>query len=90
MPIPFDAAIVGHGLAGAVLAATLEARGLRVRAYGERGANTIKPASATWTDIYNDWKNGTANVDIDARAVIVGLRDVYHPKYPAAVFGLGV
>jgi hypothetical protein len=61
-----------------------KARGLTVRAYGERGANTITPANATWTDIYNDWKNGTAKVNISARAVIVGLRDVYHPKYPAA------
>jgi YVTN family beta-propeller protein len=61
-----------------------KARGLRVRAYGERGANTITPANATWTDIYKDWKNGTSNVNIDARAIIVGLRDVYHPKYPAA------
>jgi YVTN family beta-propeller protein len=61
-----------------------KAHGLRVRAYGERGANTITPSNATWTDIYNDWKNGTSNVKIDARAVIVGLRDVYHPKYPAA------
>ena len=55
-----------------------------MRAYGERGANTITPANATWTDIYNDWKNGTSNVDIAARAIIVGLRDVYHPRYPAA------
>jgi hypothetical protein len=59
-------------------------KGLKVRAYGERGANLITPANATWTDIYNDWKNGTSNVTIDARAIIVGLRDVYHPKYPAA------
>ena len=44
----------------------------------------ITQANATWTDISNDWKNGTANVKIDARAIIVGLRDVYHPKYPAA------
>ena len=58
--------------------------GLTVRAYGERGANTITPSSATWTAIYNDWKNGTHNVDIAARAIIVGLRDVYHPRYPAA------
>ena len=36
-----------------------KARGLTVRAYGERGANTITPANATWTDIYNDWKIGT-------------------------------
>jgi len=61
-----------------------KARGLSVRAYGERGANTITPANATWTDIYNDWKNGTSKVDIAARAIIVGLRDVYQPRYPAA------
>jgi hypothetical protein len=61
-----------------------KAHGLTVRAYGERGANTITPANATWTDIYNDWKLGTSKVNIDARAIIVGLRDVYHPKYPAA------
>lgn len=61
-----------------------KAHGVSVRAYGERGANTITPANATWTDIYNDWKNGTNNVNIDARAILVGLRDVYHPKYPAA------
>ena len=61
-----------------------KAQGVSVRAYGERGANTITPATATWTDIYNDWKNGTSHVNIDARAIILGLRDVYHPKYPAA------
>jgi hypothetical protein len=61
-----------------------KARGLTVRAYGERGANTIVPSTATWTDIYNDWKNGTSNVSISARPIIVGLRDVYHPTYPAA------
>jgi YVTN family beta-propeller protein len=61
-----------------------KARGLSVRAYGERGANTITPANATWTDIFNDWKNGTTKVDIQARAIILGLRDVYHPRYPAA------
>jgi YVTN family beta-propeller protein len=61
-----------------------KARGLTVRAYGERGANTITPSNATWTDIYNDWKFGTTKVDIAAQAIIVGLRDVYHPRYPAA------
>ena len=63
---------------------TAKARGLKVRAYGERGANTITPSTATWTDIYSDWKNGTSNVTIAARSIIVGLRDVYHPTYPAA------
>src|SRR5262245_18652549 len=61
-----------------------KAHGLSVRAYGERGANTITPANATWTDIYKDWKLGTSKVDIAAQAIIVGLRDVYHPRYPAA------
>jgi YVTN family beta-propeller protein len=61
-----------------------KAAGLTVRAYGERGANTITPSNATWTDIYNDWKFGTHNVNIAAQAIIVGLRDVYHPTYAAA------
>jgi len=61
-----------------------KAHGLTVRAYGERGANVITPSTATWTDLYNDWKNGTSNVTIDARAIIVGLRDVYHAHYAAA------
>jgi hypothetical protein len=63
-------------------------RGLSVRSYGERGINTITPSTATWTDIYNDWQNGTANVSIDAQAVIVGLRDIYHPHYAAAEAGV--
>ncbi len=61
-----------------------KAHGLSVRAYGERGLNTITPATATWTDMFNDWKNGTHNVNIAARAVIIGLRDIYHPTYGAA------
>ena len=63
---------------------TAKVRGLSVRAYGERGLNTITPASATWTDIFNDEKNGTSNVNIAASAVIIGLRDIYHPTYAAA------
>ncbi len=61
-----------------------KAHGVSVRAYGERGLNTITPASATWTDIYEDWKNGTHNVNIAAQAVILGLRDIYNPSYGAA------
>jgi YVTN family beta-propeller protein len=61
-----------------------KAHGLSVRAYGERGLNTITPSSATWTDMFNDWKNGTHNVSISAQAVIIGLRDIYHPTYGAA------
>ncbi|HEY7374822.1 MAG TPA: alkaline phosphatase family protein, partial [Polyangia bacterium] len=61
-----------------------KAHGLTVRAYGERGLNTITPSTATWTDMFNDWKNGTHNVNISAQAVIIGLRDIYHPSYGAA------
>jgi len=61
-----------------------KAHGLPVRAYGERGLNTITPAGSTWTDMFNDWKNGTHNVTISAQAVILGLRDIYHPTYGAA------
>jgi YVTN family beta-propeller protein len=63
-------------------------QGVSVRSYGERGLNTITPSNWTWTDVYNDWKNGTTNVSIDAHAVIVGLRDVYHPHYAAAEAGV--
>jgi YVTN family beta-propeller protein len=63
---------------------SVKAAGLSARAYGERGANTITPADATWTDFYNDWKNGTSNVDLQARAIIIGMRDIYHPRYAAA------
>ena len=52
-----------------------KAGGPSVRAYGERGANTITPANATWTDIYQDWKNHTANVAISGSRDQVGLRD---------------
>lgn len=54
-----------------------------VRTFGERGLNTIEPKTATWTDVYNDWKNGTSKVSISPRAVIVGLRDIYSKRVPA-------
>ncbi len=57
--------------------------GLRVRAFGERGLNTVEPNGATWSDIYADWKQGTRKVSIQPRAVIVGLRDVYSKNVPA-------
>jgi phospholipase C len=59
------------------------AHGLSVRSYGERGANTITPASAGWRDIYQDWKTGARKIDIAARPLVLGLRDIYHPRYPA-------
>ncbi|MCC6155435.1 MAG: bifunctional YncE family protein/alkaline phosphatase family protein, partial [Candidatus Hydrogenedentes bacterium] len=40
--------------------------GLSLRVYGEFVKAKITPATATWTDIYNDYKNGTRNVKIEA------------------------
>jgi YVTN family beta-propeller protein len=59
------------------------ANGLPVRSFGERGQNTIEPPSATWTDIYNDWKSGAGKVRITAKSVVLGLRDIYATDYPA-------
>ena len=60
-----------------------KAHGISVRSYGERGVNTITPASATFMDIYNGWKSGQMNVKIQPKTFILGLKDVYHPEYPA-------
>jgi YVTN family beta-propeller protein len=62
--------------------------GVTVRSYGERGLNTIQPAKATWSDVYQDWKQGTRHVTITPRAQIVGLRDVYSKTVPA--YGLTI
>jgi len=65
-----------------------KAHGLSVRSYGERGQNSILPAGATWTDIYHDWKNGTQRVTIRPHTSILGLKDVFSPRYPA--FGMTI
>ena len=62
---------------------TAKANGISVRSYGERGINTITPKSATFTEIYNGWKSGDMKVSIKPRTLIAGLKDVYHPEYPA-------
>jgi len=57
--------------------------GLSVRSYGERGTNTFTPSSATFMDIYSGWKSGKMTVQIKPRTFINGLKDIYHPDYPA-------
>lgn len=57
--------------------------GLTVRSYGERGTNRITPAKATWKEIYDGWRAGKMTVEIEPRTFIAGLKDVYHPRYPA-------
>lgn len=60
-----------------------KASGVSVHSFGERGLNTFSNPNATWTDIYNDYKNHTNNVQITPRAEIIGLRDIYDSRYPA-------
>lgn len=57
--------------------------GLTVRSYGERGTNRITPAKATWKEIYDGWRAGKMTVDIQPKTYILGLKDIYHPRYPA-------
>lgn len=56
--------------------------GVSVRAYGERGRTVIDPPQASWTDIYQDWKNKTGRIRLQAVPLVLGLRDIYHPVYP--------
>ncbi len=60
-----------------------KANGLSVHSFGERGLNTFSNPNATWTDVYNDWKNQTNNVQISPYAEIIGLRDIYDSRFPA-------
>jgi YVTN family beta-propeller protein len=66
----------------------MKAQGKTVRSYGECGLNTYTPSTATWTDFYNDYVNGTSKVSVTPRAVIMGLRDVYSPTVAAADSGI--
>ncbi len=58
-------------------------QGLTVRSYGERGTNRITPAKAAWKEIYDGWRAGKMTVDIQPKTFIPGLKDIYHPRYPA-------
>jgi YVTN family beta-propeller protein len=60
-----------------------KAQGVSVRSYGERGTNTFTPASATFMDFYEGWKSGDMKVSVKPKTFIPGLKDVYHPEYPA-------
>jgi YVTN family beta-propeller protein len=60
-----------------------KAGGVSVRSFGERGTNTFTPASSTYMDIYSGWKSGQMTVQIKPKTFIAGLKDIYHPEYPA-------
>ena len=49
----------------------------RARRRGDHAA----PARAG-REIYGDWKSGAGKVSIAATPLVLGLRDIYHPRYP--------
>ncbi len=53
-----------------------------VRIYGEFGQSRISPSSATWTDIYTAWKNGTPGPSIAGVTRVAGLFDIFVPAFP--------
>jgi phospholipase C len=57
--------------------------GKTVRIYGEFTQGTMSPSSATWTDVYNAWKEKSDAVTIGARTRIAGVRDIFCPQFPA-------
>jgi hypothetical protein len=52
------------------------------RNYGEFVKNAFEPEKATWTDVYNDYKNGTRKVKVTAQANLKSLEPYTHPGYP--------
>jgi len=55
--------------------------GLTFRNYGEFVDAIIKPAGATFTEIYNDFKNGTNKITIEAKANLEQLEPYLCPTY---------
>lgn len=59
----------------------VKAKGLTIRCYGEMVQAEITPNDATWTDIYNDYLNGTRNVEIRATTLVEGLKGSICPDF---------
>lgn len=57
------------------------AKGLSFRNYGEMVQATITPGDASWTQIYEDYKNGTKTVEIKAHTLVKGLEDYTCPSF---------
>ena len=55
--------------------------GLTFRNYGEFVHGTIKPENATWTDIYNEYKNNTSHIKISPVAELHTLRPYLCPTF---------
>jgi YVTN family beta-propeller protein len=53
-----------------------------LRNYGEFVNKEHAPKGTTWTDGYNDYKNGTEKVPLRVRANLKSLEPYTHPRYP--------
>jgi YVTN family beta-propeller protein len=58
------------------------ARRRTFRNYGEYVRNTFEPKSATWADLYRDYRDGTRKVKVTAQANLKSLERYTHPGYP--------
>jgi YVTN family beta-propeller protein len=56
-------------------------KGLSFRDYGEFVQASITPRTATWTDIWNDYVNGTQKIKIRATAEVATLRPYLCPTF---------
>jgi YVTN family beta-propeller protein len=52
------------------------------RNYGEFVNEQFAPKGTTWTDLYNDYKNGTNKVKVTVRPNLKSLEPYTHPGYP--------
>ena len=60
--------------------AVLHKKSLRI--YGENVKSTYEPKNVTWTDFFNDYKNGTKKGKASAKSTMKHLEAVTHPDYP--------
>jgi YVTN family beta-propeller protein len=58
------------------------ARGKTFRNFGEFTRTRYTPKDATWSDVYQDHKDGTRRVTISVEANVAPMRPYTHPHYP--------
>jgi YVTN family beta-propeller protein len=52
------------------------------RNFGEFTQSSYRPKNASWTDLYNDFRNGTSKVKIAVEPTVKPLAPYTHPSYP--------
>ena len=57
------------------------AHGKTFRDYGEFIKARITPRTATWNDLYTDYRNGTSKVKVEARPAVDTLRGYFCPTF---------